>query len=83
MFGLILASLNQSKRIYGPKLDLNDISYVFLYLNIYLTKILFNVTAIPFPKSSVCEDIAKREYMIWPWDHEAISGSYKLLFIIK
>lgn len=21
--------------------------------------------------------------MIWPWDHEAISGSYKLLFIIK
>lgn len=49
----------------------------------YLTKILFNVTAIPFPKSSVCEDIAKREYMIWPWDHEAISGSYKLLFIIK
>lgn len=21
--------------------------------------------------------------MIWPWDHEAILGSYKLLFIIK
>lgn len=32
---------------------------------------------------AVCEDIAQREYMIWPWDHEAISGRYKLLFIIK